>query len=86
MEDPFASLRAKFLARCRSDAERLRALAQSDPATIDVVHRLSGSAGTFGYAELSKGAEALEDALRDGRPARNEWARLLELLDGVQED
>lgn len=84
--DPFASLRVKFLDRCRSDAKLLRALSEDDPSMLHIVHRLSGSAGTFGYFELSEAAEALEDRLREEEPASGELGRLLELLETVQAD
>lgn len=60
-----AALRARFLDRCREDLETLRA--PPDATTLRaVLHRLAGSAGTFGHAEVSELAGRAEDQLLAG--------------------
>lgn len=82
-----AALRDKFLDRCRSDAAIL-----ADRDTIDadeliaIVHRLSGTAGIFGFTELSEAAERTENALREGRGAQSLIDRLIAELRSTQTD
>jgi len=83
MEDRMAALRQRFVDRCRDD---LAALEQGDgpERTIEIVHRLSGSAGIFGFSRISEVAEQTETALRDGTPNEELMARLLDALRAVQ--
>jgi HPt (histidine-containing phosphotransfer) domain-containing protein len=67
--DPFAPLRQRFLIRCGGQLEELKAIARqsnplhgSDPL-IKIAHSLAGAAGTFGFAEISARASALETLL-----------------------
>ncbi|MBC6983455.1 Hpt domain-containing protein [Caulobacter sp. 17J80-11] len=68
LEDRFEALKRRFAARCVEDLPVIeRALA--DPKAVSaedlrfVVHRLSGAAGTFGFAELSAAAGEADDLL-----------------------
>ncbi|RWB73377.1 MAG: histidine phosphotransferase [Mesorhizobium sp.] len=67
--DPFAPLRQRFLSRCADQLAELKAIAHqptplvgSDPL-IRIAHSLAGAAGTFGFAEISARASALETLL-----------------------
>ena len=67
--DPFAPLRQRFLTRCADQLTELKAIAcQGDPLPgsdplIKIAHSLAGAAGTFGFAEISARASALETLL-----------------------
>ena len=69
--DPFAPLRQRFLARCADQLAELKSLARvhhplsgaSGGALIGIAHSLAGAAGTFGFAEISARASALETLL-----------------------
>jgi HPt (histidine-containing phosphotransfer) domain-containing protein len=67
--DPLAPLRSRFIARGAEDLASLRAhLAGgrlSPTALRFTVHRLSGAAGIFGYAEISEAAGRAEDNILD---------------------
>jgi HPt (histidine-containing phosphotransfer) domain-containing protein len=67
--DPLAQLKSRFIARSTDDLAGLRAHldgARLDAATLRfTVHRLSGAAGTFGYAKVSQAAGQAEDDLLD---------------------
>ncbi|ESZ02094.1 histidine phosphotransferase [Mesorhizobium sp. L2C089B000] len=69
MEDPFAPLRQRFLARCAAQLAELKAarhtapLKRSNESLIATAHSLAGAAGTFGFAEISVRASALETLL-----------------------
>ena len=81
--DPLAELRRRFLARAAEDLEQLRAA--GDLAEVrSLVHRLSGSAGVFGYAAASEAARVVDDALMAGEPppagAREALVSALEAL------
>jgi HPt (histidine-containing phosphotransfer) domain-containing protein len=59
-------LRQKFITRCRGDLELVRALAidtsrGAEPAVRTVIHRISGIAGSLGYADLSDLARRVDD-------------------------
>jgi HPt (histidine-containing phosphotransfer) domain-containing protein len=69
IDDPFAPLRQRFLIRCAGQLAELKAIASqggplpdSDPL-IKIAHSLAGAAGTFGFAEISARASALETLL-----------------------
>ena len=81
MTDVLAGLRARFLERCIGDLDRLERLMAQD--TLDseemrfLVHSLAGTAGTFGFQEISAAASVADDALADGRaPERAEAENL----------
>ncbi|MCA0010865.1 Hpt domain-containing protein [Mesorhizobium sp. B292B1B] len=68
--DPFAALRQRFLARCadqlaalKATRERSAAPGTSGDALARIAHSLAGAAGTFGFAEISARASALEALL-----------------------
>ncbi|RAZ92925.1 histidine phosphotransferase [Mesorhizobium hawassense] len=69
--DPFAPLRQRFLTRCADQLAELKAIAdgqgsspiRSNDPLIRIAHSLAGAAGTFGYAEISARASALETLL-----------------------
>jgi HPt (histidine-containing phosphotransfer) domain-containing protein len=68
--DPLAALRARFLARAADDLAWIRATGGSpQDELLARVHKLAGSGGVFGYPDLSALAAALEDDIREGRPA-----------------
>ena len=66
MTDPLELLRARFIDRCRSDLEQLRGLAPDHPDVGPIAHRLAGSAGSFGYPEISEVAAEVDDRARHG--------------------
>lgn len=83
--DPMEGLKRRFLDRCAYDAARLRdADNQQSDEIIEIVHRLSGTAGTLGFAALSECAAQLEDAIRDGEPGATKMEALLKELAKVQ--
>ncbi|MGA0605376.1 Hpt domain-containing protein [Phenylobacterium sp. VNQ135] len=67
--DPLAPLRTRFLARAADDLAWIEAGGTPQDELLVRVHKLAGIAGTFGYAEVSQVAAALEDDLREGRAA-----------------
>lgn len=62
-------MRQRFLIRCAGQLAELKAIAcQGDPLSgsdplIKIAHSLAGAAGTFGFAEISARASALETLL-----------------------
>lgn len=82
LESRLAALRRSFLERLAEDRAVLRDLS-SDPSRVDellaCVHRLAGSAGTFGAPRISEAAERLEKLLRRGNGACH-GAAMAELL------
>ncbi len=84
MNDPFyEKLVERFRLRARTDGHRLRAaLDVSDSATLGAIaHGLSGTAGTFGFAEISALSAALEEVIDSGGPFGATAHRLLAALD-----
>lgn len=69
LNDPFAPLRQRFLARCAAQLAELKAARHtvlfkgSNDSLIATAHSLAGAAGTFGFAEISVQASALETLL-----------------------
>ncbi|PBB31200.1 histidine phosphotransferase [Mesorhizobium sp. WSM3868] len=65
--DPFAPLRERFLTRCASQLAQLQAAREATPVpgsdVTKLAHSLAGAAGTFGFAEISVRASALETLL-----------------------
>jgi len=80
----FETLKARFVDRCASDLPLIeRALQGSvDREVLRLtVHRMAGAAGTFGYAELSRLAGAVDDQLVEGGDVgAAELARLTEAV------
>jgi HPt (histidine-containing phosphotransfer) domain-containing protein len=72
--DPLAELTDRFIERTRADASRIRSLAAamsqpSSPAYCEIrqlIHRMAGSAGTFGFDELSERAAKLDAVMNAG--------------------
>jgi HPt (histidine-containing phosphotransfer) domain-containing protein len=84
LDQRFASLRERFLERCQADWTSLSGHL-TDDEQIEMAHRISGSAGMFGFSSLGAAAQDLEQALRedDGNAARLK-ARLLAELRALQ--
>lgn len=87
MEERMIVLRARFVARSRAEREELgTAVSRMDlPEIRRLAHGLSGSAGIFGFPEISTAAAALERAV-DERSASVDSAAeaLLKLLGGLR--
>ncbi len=72
--DPLAELTHRFINRTKTDADRIRSLASamsgpSSPGYREVrqlVHRLAGSAGTFGYDDMGESAARLDTLMNVG--------------------
>ncbi|KAF0676479.1 Hpt domain-containing protein [Profundibacterium mesophilum] len=89
-DSALSALRTRFVERLTVTIERLDMMAESlaegiEPSTnlvgiIDELHRLSGIAGSFGYAELGVEAAELEMAFREVRRTEEAHA-LLDKLD-----
>lgn len=67
-DERMAELRARFVIRAAEQRAQLAAaLLASDLEEVRrLAHGLSGSAGVFGFPELSEGAQALEEAVDAG--------------------
>ena len=85
-------LRRRFRLRCLDDLAVLRAARQSSTGLTNsdfgiMVHRLSGAAGSFGYAELSRLARVIDDVLMQTKmPGVADLDRLQTALEGVRDD
>ena len=89
------ALRAQFVQRCILDRRMFEAWLRSrdnggalaDPESVRrLAHRLAGAAAVFDYGELSRAAQALEDALNgvaDGRDASAHCGSVMALIDGL---
>lgn len=68
------ALREKFVARCQQDLTALSALSARDNAreVRAIVHRLAGSAATFGYPDAGRVALIVDQAYSTGRPPSGE--------------
>ena len=81
------TLRRRFIARAEDDLTRLRehrrhqTLERSELITI--IHRLSGSAGLFGYPEISALAGEVETSLAQNSADETSLANLLDALEQV---
>ena len=82
MTDPLEALRGLFEERCRADLARLRAAPGEEELAV-TVHKLAGSAGSFGFPEISAVAADLDMRMRNGERAS---PALLEDLIRVLED
>jgi HPt (histidine-containing phosphotransfer) domain-containing protein len=83
--DPLVQLKTRFIARGAEDLASLRAHlagARLDPSALRfTVHRLSGAAGVFGFAEISEAAgQAEDDILENTDQAEASLRRLVEVL------
>ena len=81
-----AAVRARFVAGVPGERAALSdAIARADHEALrQQVHRLKGSAGTFGFMEVSAAAAAVERAVRDDPPSAPErLAQLDALLAGL---
>lgn len=80
MIDALALLRRQFLERCRRDLAELEALASepSHPEVVRLVHRLAGTAGSFGFPEISEAAARYEAEVGDAK--RKPFVELLDHL------
>jgi HPt (histidine-containing phosphotransfer) domain-containing protein len=84
MNDPLAALRDRFLARTRADLEALRGPSADPEATAILVHRLSGTAGVFGFGEVSRLAAVVDDEIHAGEPPSDAaLAALIEALEAL---
>lgn len=82
MNDALELLRLRFIARCEAELDQLRMLAPNDPELGSIAHRLSGSAGSFGYPRVSETAALVEDRIRSGTaPAPDEIQALIHCLE-----
>lgn len=72
-----ATLREKFVARCQQDLTSLSNLSARDDAreVRAIVHRLAGSAATFGYPDAGRAALTVDQAYAAGRPPSDEDIR-----------
>lgn len=63
------ALRRRFVERCHEDRSKLtHAASVGDTDALKLMsHKLAGAAGTFGYADLSAAAAAVEDEIDEGR-------------------
>jgi PAS domain S-box-containing protein len=80
------ALREKFVARCRHDLTALRSLSALDdaPEVRAIVHRLAGSAATFGYPEAGRAALIVDQAYSTGSPpSRDEIEAVKKALGAV---
>jgi PAS domain S-box-containing protein len=88
-QDPrLQGMRAAYIASLAEKAGKIReAQASEQWETVQVLaHRLSGTAATYGFPEITDAARACEEALRrnDGENAVGLTQRLVELLESVR--
>jgi HPt (histidine-containing phosphotransfer) domain-containing protein len=88
-DDPFHSLKQRFLGRCRADLlvmeaiapEKLEAPGDAREQLTRMAHSLAGAGGTFGFASISESASDLEQLLvADIEPAAAEIEAALRTL------
>ncbi len=65
MEEKLAILKARFRARLTDNLKEVQKLSKIDgfEKLIEISHKLAGTAGTYGYAELSAQMRLLEQDL-----------------------
>lgn len=94
----FQKLRTEFRGSLPAKLKRLRSLwervdcDEPDPDALEILkrelHTMAGSAGSFGLPQVSKAAEAAEEALaglKEGsRPGAKRVAKFGALLDGLE--
>lgn len=84
VDDALEILRRRFITRCQAELDQLRTLAAEDPEVGVIAHRLSGSAGSFGYPKVSELAAAVDDRVQSGTdPARDEIQALIGCLEAA---
>lgn len=84
MTDPLAPLRARFLERVQADLEILRRPSADPVETARLVHRLAGSAGIFGFSEVSRLAAIVDDEFHaGGAPSEPALADLVAALEAL---
>lgn len=71
----------RFAARLASERRALVRARNDQQAMIACAHNLAGIAGIFGRADIGSAAFALEERLRAGDAASDEFAALCRLLD-----
>ena len=66
-DEKMGQLRQRFVDRTTADRALLGKGPPRDPKELETIaHRINGSAGMFGYAEVGIAAEELEEAIRSG--------------------
>ena len=85
--DPMAALRDRFRDRLADERPALEEAAERhDRATLRAIcHRIAGSGGMFGYAELSRLASKIEEAVDEGYGCERLRDQLATLLAGIDE-
>ncbi|MCW4116161.1 Hpt domain-containing protein [Aurantimonas sp. MSK8Z-1] len=84
-QDRMAKLRTKFCERSLEQADLLDRLAETSrtaglpPQVRSIAHTLAGSAGLYGFCDITEAAAALEDGVVAGAPT----AEVLTLIDGL---
>ena len=84
MDSPaLEGVRQRFITRCRSDLDLIRAFAvdpsqTSEPEVRTVIHRISGIAGSLGYPDLSNIAKRIDDGFAIATVPPSEDVRQLE--------
>lgn len=71
MTDPLEALRPLFMARCGEDLAGLRRAREEGDASAlaRLAHSLAGSAGSFGFPEITRLARIVDEGCRDGAAA-----------------
>ena len=66
-----AALRKEYAPTLRQEVNNLEVALEGDdlPAARRIAHRLSGTAGSFGFREASTAARAVEEAMDANNPA-----------------
>lgn len=83
MTDPFALLRAKFVARCAEDLLMLQA-GLAAPDLRRMVHRIAGASGMFGYDALGDLGRRIDDRAHAGQEvSESDLAELNAALEAV---
>ncbi|KQY91315.1 Hpt domain-containing protein [Brevundimonas sp. Root1423] len=81
MTDPLEALRARFIERCRTDLAVLKA-APDEAELALTIHRLAGSAGSFGFPTISAIAADIDMSLRSGDArSREQLDNLIRVLE-----
>jgi HPt (histidine-containing phosphotransfer) domain-containing protein len=86
VNDPQEALRPLFIVRCGEDLAGLRrAKDEGDASELGrLAHSLAGSAGTFGFPEITRLARIVEEGFRVGaalpEPALNELIAALDQM------
>jgi HPt (histidine-containing phosphotransfer) domain-containing protein len=81
--DALAPLRAKFLARAADDLTTLKDAGVDHETLKHLAHRFAGSAGMFGFHEVSRLAAVVDDALQDGEANPADLAALIAAVESL---